>query len=142
MKRRFRRSFWGAERACILIGLSFMSKNTQNSIFGFYQFCKKNFLKMLRSIFFNSSWMAMVKNHLKSYLPTFISFIWIKAMNIHSNNSRTRDHLIQHIKMKRKEINQDVVIKTFDNLKEWVHGLFKMGCKALWNSEIDYLRCL
>ena len=39
-------------------------------------------------------------------------------MNIHSNNSRTRDHLFQRIKMKRKEINQDIVIKMFDNLKE------------------------
>ena len=40
--------------------------------------------------------------------------------------------------MKQKEINQDIVIKMFDNLM-W---LIKMGYKALWNSEINYLRCL
>ena len=131
MKRRFRRSFWGAERVCILIGLSLMSKNTQNSIFGFYRFCKKNFVKMLGSIFFNSSWMAMVKKHLKWYLPILISFLWIKAKNIHSNNSRTRDLLIRRIEMKQKEINQDIVIKMFVNLKGQVHVAIQNGLQSL-----------
>ena len=32
-----------------------------------------------------------------------------------------RDHLIRRIKMKQKEINQDIVIKMFDNLKGRIH---------------------
>ena len=131
MKRKFRRSFWGAERVCILIGLSLMPKNTQDSIFGFYRFCKKNFVKMLGSIFFNSSCLAMVKNHLKSYLPILISFIWIKAKNMNSNNSRTRDLLIWRIEMKQKEIDQDIAIKMFVKLKGQVHVAIQNGLQSL-----------
>ena len=56
--------------------------------------------------------------------------------------AQTRDHLIRRIKMKQKEINQDIVIKMFDNLKGRVHVANQMGYKALRNSVINYLRFL
>ena len=49
----------------------------------------------------------------------------------HSNNSRTRDLLIRHIEMKQKEINQDIVIKMFDNLKGRVHVANENGLQSL-----------
>ena len=44
-------------------------------------------------------------------------------MKVYEGNwtAQTRDHLILRIKMKQKEINQDIVIKMFDNLKGRVH---------------------
>ena len=40
-------------------------------------------------------------------------------MKVYEGNwtAQTRGHLIRHIKIKQKEINQDIVIKMFDNLK-------------------------
>ena len=40
-------------------------------------------------------------------------------MKVYEGNwtAQFRDHLIRRIKMKEKEINQDIVIKMFDNLK-------------------------
>lgn len=61
---------------------------------------------MLRSISFNSSWMAMVK------------FIKLKLKNIHSSNSRT---------------DQDVVIKMFDHLKGQVHVANQNGLQSIQN---------
>ena len=47
----------------------------------------------------------------------------ILKMKVYEGNwtAQTRDHLIRRIKMKQKEINQDIVIKMFDNLKGQVH---------------------
>ena len=44
-------------------------------------------------------------------------------MKVYEGNctAQTRGHLIRHIKIKQKEINQDIVIKMFDNLKGRVH---------------------
>ena len=42
-----------------------------------------------------------------------------------------RDHLIRRIKMKQKEINQDIVIKMFDNLKGRVHVANQNGLQSL-----------
>ena len=50
--------------------------------------------------------------------------------------AKTRDNLIRHIKMKQKEIDQDIVIKMFDHLKGWVHMADQNGLKSLqkiWN---------
>ena len=47
----------------------------------------------------------------------------------HSNNSRTRDLLTRRIEMKQKEINQDIVIKMFVNLKGQVHVAIQNGLK-------------
>ena len=45
--------------------------------------------------------------------------------------AQTRDHLIRRIKMKQKEINQDIVIKMFDNLKGQVHVANQNGLQSL-----------
>ena len=42
-----------------------------------------------------------------------------------------RDHLIRRIKMKQKEINQDIVIKMCDNLKGLVHMANQNGLQSL-----------
>ena len=44
-------------------------------------------------------------------------------MKIYEGNwkAKTRDHLIRRIKMKQKEINEDIVINMFDHLKVQVH---------------------
>ena len=51
------------------------------------------------------------------------NYCGILKMKVFEENwtAQTRDHLIQSIKMKQKEINQDIVIKMFDNLKGIVH---------------------
>ena len=43
----------------------------------------------------------------------------ILKMKVYEGNwtAKTRDNLVRPIKMKQKEINQDIVIKMFDNLK-------------------------
>ena len=43
----------------------------------------------------------------------------ILKMKVYGENwiAKTRDHLIWCIKIKQKEINQDIVIKTFENFK-------------------------
>ena len=45
--------------------------------------------------------------------------------------TQTRDHLIQRIKMKQKEIDQDIVIKMFDHLKGRVHMANQNGLQSL-----------
>ena len=45
--------------------------------------------------------------------------------------AQTRYHLIRRIKMKQKEINQDIVIKMFDNLKGRVHVANQNGLQSL-----------
>ena len=54
-------------------------------------------------------------------------------MKVYEGNwtAQTRDHLIQRNKMKQKEINQDIVIKMFDNLKERVHVANQNGLQSL-----------
>ena len=54
-------------------------------------------------------------------------------MKVYEGNwtAQTRDHLIQCIKMKQKEINQDIVIKMFDNLKGQVHVANQNGLQSL-----------
>ena len=44
-------------------------------------------------------------------------------MKVYEGNwtAQTRDHLIRRIKTMQKEINRDIVIKMFDNLKGQVH---------------------
>ena len=50
--------------------------------------------------------------------------------------AKTRDHLIRRIKMKQKEINQDIVINMFDHLKVQVHVANQNRLQSLlkfWN---------
>ena len=59
-------------------------------------------------------------------------------MRVYEGNwsAQTRGHLIRHIKIKQKEINQDNVIKMFDNLKGQVHVANQNGLQSLmkfWN---------
>ena len=54
-------------------------------------------------------------------------------------SAKTRDHLIWRIKMKQKEIDQDVVIKMFDHLKGRVNVANQNGLQSLqkfWNELI------
>ena len=57
----------------------------------------------------------------------------ILKMRVYEENwtAQTRDHLIRRIKMKRKEINQDIVIKMFDNLKGLAHVANQNGLQSL-----------
>ena len=57
----------------------------------------------------------------------------ILKMKVYEGNrtAQTRDHLIRRIKMKQKEINQDIVIKMFDNLKGRVHVANENGLQSL-----------
>ena len=54
-------------------------------------------------------------------------------MKVYDGNwsAKTRDHLIRRIKMKQKEINQDIVIKMFVNLKGQVHVAIQNGLQSL-----------
>ena len=54
-------------------------------------------------------------------------------MKVYEGNwkAQTRDHLIRHIKAKQKEINRDIVLKMFDNLKGQVHVANQNGLQSL-----------
>ena len=53
-------------------------------------------------------------------------------MKVYEGNctAQTRGHLIRHIKIKQKEIDQDIVIKMFDNLKGRVHVANQNGLQS------------
>ena len=57
----------------------------------------------------------------------------ILKMKVYEGNwtAQFRDHLIRRIKMKEKEINQDIVIKMFGNLKGGVHVANQNGLQSL-----------
>ena len=59
----------------------------------------------------------------------------IRKMKVYEGNwtAKTRDHLIRRIKMKQKdqEINQDILIKIFENLKGRVHVANQNGLQFL-----------
>ena len=62
IKTKFRRSFWGAEQVCILIGSWIMTQNANISISGFYRFCKKTSWKCCNQIFsINHRWLVPFK---------------------------------------------------------------------------------
>jgi len=98
-----------------------MSKNAQNSISGFYQFCKK---KTPENVAVNFLQFIMIKN-----LQIHLRLDQLKIIGVSSKckslkeivRLKTRDHLIWRIKVKHKEINHDIVIKMVDNLKGQVH---------------------
>ena len=52
-------------------------------------------------------------------------------------SAKNRDHLIWRIKMKQKEIDQDIVIKMFDHLKGRVHNQNGLqSLQKIWNELI------
>ena len=57
----------------------------------------------------------------------------ILKMKVYERNwtAKTRDHLIRRIKMKQKEIDQDIIIKMFDHLKGRVHAANQNGLQSL-----------
>ena len=66
--------------------------------------------------------------------PSEIENYWgILKMKVYEGNwsAKTRDHLIRRIKMKQKEIDQDIVIKMFDHLKGRVHMANQNGLQSL-----------
>ena len=54
-------------------------------------------------------------------------------MKVYDGNwsAKDREALIRRIKIKQKEIDQDVVIKMFENLKEKVHRANQNGLDSL-----------
>ena len=54
-------------------------------------------------------------------------------MKVYEGNwsAKTREALIRRIKMKQKEINQDIVIKMFEKLKQKVHNANQNGLSSL-----------
>ena len=61
------------------------------------------------------------------------NYLGILKKKVYEGNwtAQTGDHLVGRIKMKQKEINQDIVIKMFDNLKRRVHLANQNGLKSL-----------
>ena len=111
-----------------------MSKNAQNSISGFYQFCKKKTRENVAVNFLQFIMDGDGKKPLNATQIRTIENYWgILKMKVYEGKwtAQTRDHLIQRIKMKEKEINQDIVIKMFDNLKGRVHVANQNGLQSL-----------
>ena len=54
-------------------------------------------------------------------------------MKVYEGNwtAKNREALIRRIKIKQKEIDQDIVIKMFDNLKGKVHTSNETGLNSL-----------
>ena len=83
----------------------------------------------------------MVKSSNAPQIRPIENYWGILKMKVYEGNwsTKTRDHLIWRIKMKQKEINQDIVIKMFDHLKGPVHMANKKGLQSLqkiWNELI------
>ena len=57
----------------------------------------------------------------------------ILKMKVYEGNwsAKNREALIRRIKMKQKEINQDIVIKMFEKLKQKVHDANQNGLSSL-----------
>ena len=57
----------------------------------------------------------------------------ILKMKVYERNwtAKNRESLIRRIKLKQKEIDQDIVIKMFDNLKGKVHAANETGLNSL-----------
>ena len=57
----------------------------------------------------------------------------ILKMKVYEGNwsAKNREALIRRIKMKQKEINQDIVIKMFEKLKQKVHNANQNGLSSL-----------
>ena len=54
-------------------------------------------------------------------------------MKVYEGNwtAKNREALIRRIKIKQKEIDQDIVIKMFEKLKGKVHAANEIGLKSL-----------
>ena len=54
-------------------------------------------------------------------------------MKVYEGNwsAKSREHLIRRIKIKQKEINPDIVIKMFENLKEKVQKANENGLTSI-----------
>ena len=63
----------------------------------------------------------------------FTSLIQAKARKVYEGNwsAKHREALIRRIKIKQKEIDQDIVIKMFDKLKQKVHDANQNGLSSL-----------
>ena len=77
------------------------------------------------------------KSHLKLLLLEFVSLVKRMAKNKHSRNSKMKVFnsyhlpLVRRVKIKDKEINQNFVIKIFENLKRKVHKANESGLNSL-----------
>ena len=83
MKPRFWRSFWGAVWICILIGSLVMAQNVKISVFGFYWFCKKKKLVLLKqsnpSIF---QFQSQIFDHNSHYFQSFSTIYRLYSFHI------------------------------------------------------------
>ena len=143
MKTKFRRSFWGAEQVCILIGSWIMTQNANISISGFYRFCKK---KKLLKISLNSLCMAMVKNHLKSYIiMSFLSFIKVHCKCFDHKNYKgwkLRDPCRENLHYLWKRAVRIVGFSKWSIWKDEYIWRIKMGSRAFTKFEINQFLCL
>ena len=74
----------------------------------------------------HSRWTVVTaKNQLKQQLLNFTSLIQAKEKIIQIKISR------MEVKMKQKEINQDIIIKMFEKLKHKVHNANQNGLSSL-----------
>ena len=108
-----------------------MTKNAQDSISGFYQFCKKKTRENFLQFIMDRDGKKTPPN--APQIRPIGNYWGILKKKVYEGNwtAQTRDHLIRRIKMKQKEINQDIVIKMFDNLKRRVHLANQNGLKSL-----------
>ena len=119
-----------------------MSKNAKNSISAFYQFCKKKTHENVAVNFLQFIMDGDGKKPPNAPQIRPIENYWgILKMKVYEGNwtAQTRDHLIWCIKMKQKEIDQNIVIKMFDHLKGWVNMANQIGLQSLqkiWNELI------
>ena len=128
---RFQGLIWHILGFCILLGSGDVRKNVKIANSTKMHFCKKNSSNGGRKKTADSSWTATRKSHLKSQFLSSTNSILIKGRNIQSKISKIREALIRRIKIKQKEIDQDVVIKMFDKLKEKVHNANQNGLSSL-----------
>ena len=80
------------------------------------------------------SWTATEESRLKLQFLSFTSSILKKGKNILLNTSKMEVYqgaIIRRIKIKQKEIDQDIVIKMFEKLKGKVHMANENGLTSL-----------
>ena len=63
----------------------------------------------------------------------FTSLIQAKARKVYEGNwsAKDREALVRRIKIKQKEIDQDIVKKMFEKLKQKVHNANENGLNSL-----------
>ena len=139
MKPRFWRSFWGAVWICILIGSLVMAQNVKISVFGFYWFCKKKKLVLLKqsnpSIF---QFQSQIFDHNSHYFQSFSTIYRLYSFHIELFECIfITFSLMKLVKLSNYDSKWFFTIAI--HLKGWVHMVNQNGLKSLqkiWNELI------